>query len=122
MAYVRDAPKGHGKGHQVEGGVSHSQSAIVLEDLTSAGGSAINAVNGLRDLGAKADYCFSIFTYESPQSEDNFRRAGVQLYSLCGISTLLEVATSKRQITAEDECAVREWLQNGPLASRGDKN
>ncbi len=117
MAYVRDAPKGHGKGHQVEGGVVSGQVAIVVEDLTSAGGSALTAIEGLRGIGARADYCFSIFTYESPQARDNFQRAGVELASLCGISTLLELATSSGQITGDDERAVREWLEKGPLAA-----
>ena len=73
----------------------------------------------LRRLGAQADHCFSIFTYEFPQTGDAFRQAGVGLVSLCGVSTLLEVATSSRQITSEEERAVREWLATEPMrASR----
>ena len=119
LAYVRDAAKGHGKGQQVEGGVAPGQVAVVVEDLTSTGGSALSAVKALRGIGARADHCFSIFTYESAQAQDNFQRAGVELASLCGISTLLEVATSSKQITGEDERAVREWLQKGLVASAG---
>ena len=51
LAYVRDAAKGHGKGQQVEGGVSSGQTAVILEDLTSSGGSALNSVEALRAMG-----------------------------------------------------------------------
>ena len=121
LAYVREVAKGHGKGQQVEGGVAPGQMAIVVEDLTSTGGSALNAVEALRGLGARVNHCFSIFTYELPQARDAFQRAGVGLVSLCGISTLLEVAISSGQITGEEAQAVREWLGKGPrVASRVD--
>lgn len=110
MAYVREATKGHGKRQQVEGGVTPGQVAIVVEDLTSTGGSALTAVEALRGIGARVGHCFSIFTYELPQARDGFRGARVELVCLCGISTLLEVATSSGQITGEEAHAVREWL------------
>lgn len=119
MAYVREAPKGHGKGQQVEGGVTPGQVAVVIEDLTSTGGSALNAVEALRGIGAWVDHCFSIFTYELPQARDGFRGAGVELAYLCGISTLLEVATSSGQITGEEAHAVQAWLSAGPTAGSG---
>lgn len=118
MAYVRDAPKGHGKGQQVEGGVMPGQAAIVLEDLTSTGGSALTAAEALREVGATADHCFSIFTYELPQAGEAFRTAGVKLVSLCGVSTLLEVAIAIGQVDSEGQRAVQEWLQRGPMAAR----
>lgn len=110
MAYVREAPKGHGRQQQVEGGVESGQSAIVVEDLTSKGGSALVAVEGLRQVGAKVDYCVSIFTYELPESRKGFQAAAVELISLCGVSTLLDVATDGDRITREAEQAVRDWL------------
>jgi len=115
MAYVRDAPKGHGKGQQVEGGVAAGRSSVVLEDLTNQGGSALTAVAGLREIGVKADYCYSIFTYEFPQASAAFKAAGVKLSSLCGLSTLLEVATSSGQIDSKAERDVREWQRKGSV-------
>lgn len=109
MAYVRDAPKEHGKGQQVEGGVLPGQVSIVVEDLTNLGGSLLAAVEGLRAVDAKVDHCFSIFTYEFPQALEAARKAGVALASLCGMSTLLAVATSDGRIDAEGEQIVRRW-------------
>ncbi|MBI4201461.1 MAG: orotate phosphoribosyltransferase [Chloroflexi bacterium] len=121
MAYVREAAKGHGKGQQVEGGVRAGQRAIVVEDLTSTGASALSSAEALRGVGARVDWCFSIFTYGFPETQETFRRAGILLESLCGIFALLEVATSSGRISGEEEMAVREWLAKGPkLASRVD--
>ncbi|MDO8750969.1 MAG: orotate phosphoribosyltransferase [Dehalococcoidia bacterium] len=118
LAYVRDAPKGHGKGQQVEGGVVSGQGAIVVEDLTNLGGSALAAAAALRDVGARADHCFSILTYEFPQAGEAFRAAGVELHSLCGLSTLLGVATASGQIDSEAEQAVRAWWRKGSVVAK----
>jgi len=114
MAYVRDAPKEHGKGQQVEGGVLPGQASIVIEDLTNLGGSLLMAVEGLREVGAKVDHCFSIFTYEHSQAAEAVRKAGVELDSLCGLGTLLEVATATGRIDAEGERVVRRWWKKEP--------
>ncbi len=118
MAYVRDAPKGHGKGQQVEGGVAPGQVSIVIEDLTNQGGSALTAVAALREVGAAVDYCFSILAYEFPQTAEAFRAAGAELSSLCGLSTLLEVATASGQIDSEAEQAVQAWWRKGSVVAK----
>ena len=117
MAYVRDAPKEHGRQQRIEGGVKAGQRAWVFEDLTSTGGSAISAALALREEGATADYCFSIFTYGFQRAEQAFADAGIHLVTLCSISTFLEVATAKGNITGEEEHAVREWLRKGPVVA-----
>ena len=122
MAYVRDAAKGHGKGQQVEGGVSSGQTAVILEDLTSSGGSALNSVEALRALGVQVDSSFSIFTYGFSSALEAYHKAEVTLVSLCSISTLLEIATAADRITADQERTVRDWLDKGPMvASRVDR-
>lgn len=122
MAYVRDAAKDHGRGQQVEGGVSTGQTAVILEDLTSSGGSALNSVEALRAIGVRVDSSFSIFTYGFSSALEAYQRAEVTLVSLCGISTLLEIATETDRITADQDRTVREWLDKGPMvASRVDR-
>jgi orotate phosphoribosyltransferase len=110
MVYVRDAPKGHGAQRQIEGGVLIEQTALVFEDLTSTGDSAIAAAKTLRENSAKVDYCFSIFTYEFPMATQAFSKEGITLVTLCGISTFLDVASQKEYISKEDEQAVKRWL------------
>lgn len=110
MAYVRDSSKDHGKGKQVEGGVMPGHTAVVIEDLTSTGSSGLRAVDGLRQIGAQVGHTISIFTYELPRAIDDYEKAGVGLVSLCGISTLLEVAELEGKISDGDAQSVRSWL------------
>ncbi|MSQ22185.1 MAG: orotate phosphoribosyltransferase [Dehalococcoidia bacterium] len=118
LAYVRDAPKGHGKGQQVEGGVVSGQVSIVIEDLTNLGGSALAAAVALREVGAKADHCFSILTYEFPQATEAARKAGIEMVSLCSLSALLEVATASGQLDSKAEQAVRTWWRKGSVVAK----
>jgi len=116
-AYVREATKEHGRQQRIEGGVRPGQKAWVFEDLTSTGASAISAALALREAGARADYCFSIFTYEFQRAAQAFAESGIHLVTLSGIVTLLGVAHARGDITSTEEEAVREWLRRGPVVA-----
>lgn len=49
--WVRDEKKGHGTGKLIEGPVKKGDRVLVLEDVITRGGSALKAVNALRELG-----------------------------------------------------------------------
>ncbi|MBI4310589.1 MAG: orotate phosphoribosyltransferase [Chloroflexi bacterium] len=116
VAYVRDAPKDHGRGQQVEGGLRLAQSAAVVEDLTSTGASAVTAVEGLRQIGVRADYVVSICTYGSPRADRNFSQVWVRCASLCSVGTVLDVAAAGERITPDQHRLVKEWLATGPMS------
>jgi orotate phosphoribosyltransferase len=116
VAYVRDAPKGHGRGQQVEGGLRLAQTAVVVEDLTSTGASAITAVEGLRQIGVRANYVLSVFTYGSPRADRNFGNAWVRHASLCAAATVLDVAVASERISRDAHRLVTEWLATGPMS------
>ena len=63
MAYVRSSSKAHGKKNQIEGIVSKGQKVVVVEDLLSTGGSALNAVDALKEVGVEVVKVYSIFNY-----------------------------------------------------------
>lgn len=48
---VRKEPKGHGTGQQVEGGVPEGARAVVVEDATTTGASALKAIEALERHG-----------------------------------------------------------------------
>ncbi len=49
---VRKEPKGHGQGRRVEGDITAGTSVVIVEDVTTSGSSALNAVGALRAFGA----------------------------------------------------------------------
>ena len=53
MGYVRSGSKDHGRKNQIEGRLEKGQKVVVIEDLISTAGSALDAVEALRaDLRA----------------------------------------------------------------------
>jgi orotate phosphoribosyltransferase len=52
MQYVRKKPKGFGRNAQIEGDIREGARTLLVEDLTTDGGSKINFVRALRDAGA----------------------------------------------------------------------
>ena len=107
--YVRPEAKKHGRQNQVEGFLQKGQNVVVVEDLISTGNSSLMAVAALREAGANVKGMAAIFTYGFGVSEENFKAANVDLYTLSNYSNLLNLAVAKRYITEEEEQTLREW-------------
>ncbi|GAE70868.1 orotate phosphoribosyltransferase [Cutibacterium acnes JCM 18916] len=52
MAYVRSAPKDHGRGNQIEGRIPAHSKVIMVEDLISTGGSVLKAAQAVEREGS----------------------------------------------------------------------
>ena len=61
MQYVRKKPKGFGRDARIEGSITKGQRVLLVEDLTTDGGSKVNFVNALREAGAEVGHTFVIF-------------------------------------------------------------
>jgi orotate phosphoribosyltransferase len=55
MAYVRKQPKGFGRNARIEGDVPVGKRTLLVEDLTTDGGSKIQFATALREAGALCD-------------------------------------------------------------------
>jgi orotate phosphoribosyltransferase len=112
FVYVRPEPKKHGRQNQVEGFLQKGQNVVVVEDLISTGGSSIQAVEALRAAGANVKGMVAIFTYGFAISEENFKNAHVELFTLSNYEHLLNLAVAKRYITEDEQSTLLEWNQN----------
>ncbi|MAI97933.1 MAG: orotate phosphoribosyltransferase [Rhodobacteraceae bacterium] len=63
MNYVRKKPKGFGRDAQIEGESVFGKRAILIEDLSTDGGSKISFCNALRGAGAEVADTIVIFYY-----------------------------------------------------------
>ncbi|MDF1796281.1 MAG: orotate phosphoribosyltransferase [Coxiellaceae bacterium] len=111
MVYVRSSSKGHGKNNQIEGLLKPDQTAIVIEDLISTGGSAINATDALREAGANVSHCFAIFTYNFANAEQNFNDKKLSYHSLTNFDAVMECAEKNGQLNHEQRQLVQQWNQ-----------
>lgn len=112
MAYVRSAAKGHGRRNQIEGRLPEGASVVIIEDLVSTGGSALNAVEAVRAAGATVEAVLAIFTYELDAAARRFAAADVPLYTLTQYGTLLDVAQSRGALSAADAETLRTWRRD----------
>ena len=101
MGYVRGEAKTHGRTNRIEGRLDPGTKVVVVEDLISTGGSAIECVNALREAGAKVLGIVSIFTYGMQKGLDRIAAAGTENHSLCNLDVLVDVAVKEGRIAPE---------------------
>lgn len=112
MGYVRSSAKDHGRTNQIEGKLLPGQKVVVIEDLISTGGSAIDCVKVLREAGAEVLGIASIFTYGMKKGIDRMAEAEVKNVSLCDLDALVEVAADTGYIKAEDKERILKFREN----------
>ena len=112
MCYVRSSAKDHGRNNQIEGKVEKGQKVVVVEDLISTGGSVIEVVNVLREVGAEVLGIASIFTYGLQKGIDRMQEARVKNVSLSNYDALVEVAVEQDYIKAEDVKKLQAFQKN----------
>ena len=88
---VRKAPKGHGTGQQVEGGLPTDARCLVVEDSMTSGGSALKAVAVLQDHGCTVAGVLTLVDREEGVRE-RLAEAGLPLVAVFTGSELLEAA------------------------------
>ena len=112
MGYVRSSAKDHGRTNQIEGKLLPGQKVVVIEDLISTGGSAIDTVKVLKEAGAEVLGIASIFTYGMKKGIDRMAEADVKNVSLCDLDALVEVAAETGYIKAEDKERILKFREN----------
>ncbi len=112
MGYVRGEAKTHGRTNRIEGRLDPGTRVVVVEDLISTGGSAIECVEALREAGAKVLGIVSIFTYGMQKGLDRIAAAGTENHSLCNLDVLVDVAVKEGRIAPEWEKRILAFRDN----------
>jgi orotate phosphoribosyltransferase len=116
MAYVRKKPKGFGRNSLIEGDVPEGKRTLLVEDLTTDGGSKIRFAQALRDAGAIINHTFVVFFYGVfPGSFETLAAMDIQLHSLCTWWDVLDACKDRPYFSAEAMAEVRRFLED-PVA------
>ena len=84
MTYVRKKPKGYGRNARIEGVMGEGDRVLLVEDLTTDGGSKLSFVDAIRATGANCGHTAVIFYYGIfPETEARLADHGVRLHHLC---------------------------------------
>ncbi len=106
MTYVRKKPKGYGKNARIEGAMHDGQRVLLVEDLTTDGGSKISFVEAIRDTGASCAWTAVIFYYGIFEGvTERLAEHGVGLIHLC---TWWDVLAEARAGGAFDDATLDE--------------
>ena len=112
MGYVRGSAKDHGRQNQIEGRCDPGTKVVVIEDLISTGGSVLECVDPLREIGANVLGVVSIFTYGMQRGLDRLAADDVTNTSLCDLDTLVDVAVEEGYIKPEDKDRLLKFRDN----------
>ena len=84
MTYVRKKPKGYGRNARIEGDMTPGQRVLLVEDLTTDGGSKLSFVDAIRETGAVCAHTAVIFYYGIfPETTQRLADHGIILHHLC---------------------------------------
>lgn len=112
MGYVRGSAKDHGRTNQIEGKLLPGQKVVVVEDLISTAGSAVDTVKVLREAGAEVLGIASIFTYGMKKGLDRLAENNVKNVSLCDLDALAETAAETGYIQKDDIVKILKFRDN----------
>jgi orotate phosphoribosyltransferase len=112
MGYVRADAKTHGRNNRIEGVPPVGKKVVVVEDLISTAGSAIEVVEALREIGAEVLGIVSIFTYGMKKGAENLAAANVKNVSLSNFPVLASVAKNEGYISQKEYDMVMKFQKD----------
>ncbi|MHA6345191.1 orotate phosphoribosyltransferase [Roseivivax sp. CAU 1761] len=113
MSYVRKKPKGYGRNARIEGVMTEGQRVLLVEDLTTDGGSKLSFVDAIRETGAACGHTAVIFYYGIyPETTARLAEHGVALHHLCTWWDVLAEARAQDAFDAATLSEVSAFLEN----------
>ncbi|MBR0557135.1 orotate phosphoribosyltransferase [Ciceribacter sp. L1K23] len=119
MIYVRKQPKGHGRNAQIEGHMPEGARVLVIEDLTTAGGSMFKFIDAIRAAGGVVDHGMALFFYGIfPEAHARFDNGKVKLHYIATWRNVLAVARDQKLFDEKTLADVEAFL-DAPLEWSG---
>ena len=112
MHYVRKKPKGFGVNNYIEGNNIKGKRVILVEDLTTDGGSKIKFCNSIRKAGAIVEETIVLFYYNIfDDVPDKLKKSGINLnYLACWWDILNYCKEDKSIIDNETITQIEQFL------------
>ncbi|MGB0748186.1 MAG: orotate phosphoribosyltransferase [Magnetospiraceae bacterium] len=119
MQYVRKKPKGFGRDAQIEGYMPEGQRVLLVEDLTTDGGSKIKFCEAIRRAGAEISHTIVVFYYDIfPQTHEVMAKHGLTLHYLATWRDVLAVCRANGYFDPDTLSSVESFLDD-PLTWSG---
>ena len=121
MVYVRKEAKGFGRMAQIEGALAENARVLLVEDLTTDGGSKVRFIEALRAANVTVAHTYVVFHYGIfAESLATMAELDVKLHALATWWDVLDVARAKALYTSAELDTVEAYLDdpNGWSAAR----
>lgn len=116
MQYIRKKPKGFGRDAQIEGSMPEGSRVLLVEDLTTDGGSKLKFAEAIRTAGAEVAHTFAIFYYDIfPDAPKRLAENGITLHYLATWWDVLAHCRKEKHFDEKTLAEVESFL-NDPLA------
>ena len=112
LSYVRNKPKEHGRGKQIEGADIKGKKVVVIEDLITTGKSSLIAVEVLQKEGVAEQEVMAIFSYGFDKASENYEKYNCKFSSLSNFDTLIKILEQSKYLTEEEAKIALEWSRN----------
>ena len=113
MQYVRKKSKGFGRDARIEGDIKKGQRILLVEDLTTDGGSKLSFAEAIRDAGAEVKHTFVVFYYDI--FKDSMKKLNDNDLSLHYLATWWDVLNYAKKTNKFDKrtlSSVEDYLNN----------
>ena len=112
LSYVRNKPKEHGRGKQIEGADIKGKKVVVIEDLITTGKSSLIAVEVLQKEGVAEQEVMAIFSYGFEKARENYEKYNCKFSSLSNFDTLIKILEQSKYLTEEEAKIALDWSRN----------
>lgn len=109
LIYPRKEVKSYGTGRTIEGVFEAGETAVIIEDLVTSGGSVLKAAGPLTEAGLRVNDVVVLIDREQGGRE-NLAAAGYRLHAVFRLSEMLESLHQAGRISAEQVAVVRNYL------------
>ncbi len=113
MLYPRKETKAYGTKADIEGDFTEGETAVVIDDLTTTGGSKFEAIEKLTGAGLKVKDVVVLVDRQSGAAEA-LHTAGIQLHAVLTLTSLIDYWEQTSRIPAEQILAVRDFIKVQP--------
>ncbi len=89
LLMIRKEKKGYGTSKLIEGELNHDDNVIVVEDVSTTGGSLLKAIKAIQDNGGNVVRAFVVVDRQEGAVEE-FEKAGIKLEPLISVGEFFE--------------------------------
>ncbi|KAI0207457.1 Uridine 5'-monophosphate synthase [Lamellibrachia satsuma] len=111
MLIRRKEVKDYGTKKMIEGHFAKGDTCLVIEDVVTSGTSVLETVQSLTKEGLVVKDAIVLLDREQG-GRQNLQAKGINLYSLCGVSQLLDILYEAGRIDTETAANVRKFISS----------